>query len=115
MTTSVLTKFLSIFSLASIATTVLIVPAIAKPITYRGEKGTYTVDTERRTYRGCLDSGGCVSLKKKHWVPCSESQLRVGCQHISWRNGEYTYTFYAELKVLVNKGGETIFEDVLRE
>jgi hypothetical protein len=115
MTTSALNKFLSIFSLASIATVVLIAPAIAKPITYRGEKGTYTVDTERHTYRGCLYSGGCISLKKKHWVPCSESQLRAGCQHISWAKGEYTYRVNADPKVIVYKGGEVIFEDVLRE
>jgi hypothetical protein len=115
MTKSTLNKFLSIISLASISTTILVNPAFAKPVTYRGEKGTYTVDTERHTYRGCLYRGGCVSLKEKHWIPCSQSQLRAGCQHISWGNGDYTYTVNADPQVIVRKGGTIIFEDTLRE
>jgi hypothetical protein len=55
MTTSALIKFLSIFSLASISMTV-IDPALAKPVVHYGAKGTYTVDYEAGTYRGCLNS-----------------------------------------------------------
>ncbi len=50
MTTSVLTKFLSIFSLASISTTIPINPAFAEPVVYYGAKGTYTVDYEAGTW-----------------------------------------------------------------
>jgi hypothetical protein len=108
-------SLLPIVSAFSISTIIFVNPVLAKTITYQGDKGTYTVDTDRHTYRGCLHTGGCVSLGRKQWIPCSPDQLRVGCQHITWGNGKYTYTVNADPMVIVRKDGKVIFEDVLRE
>jgi tetratricopeptide (TPR) repeat protein len=104
MITPALNKFLSVLSLTAIATTVIANPGFAKPTTYRGEKGTYTIDTERATYRGCLDNGGCISLGRKNLINEFSGT--------SWKNGEYTYSINdSELKVTQN--GRIIFQDSL--
>ncbi len=106
MTKSVLTKFLSIFSLASIATTILVNPAFARPIVHRGDKGTYTVDFEAGTYRGCLRSGGCVFLGRKYLVENNNPES----ESTAWTKGEYTYAV-GEGEIWVTKNGRIIFED----
>jgi tetratricopeptide (TPR) repeat protein len=104
MITPALNKFLSVLSLAAIATTVIANPGFAEPTTYQGSKGTYTVDTERGTYRGCLDNGGCISLGRKNLINEFSGT--------SWKNGEYTYSINdRELKVTQN--GRIIFQDRL--
>ena len=44
MTTSVLTKFLSIFSLASIVTTIFVAPALAESVAHYSVKNIHTTD-----------------------------------------------------------------------
>jgi hypothetical protein len=109
MNTSALNKFLSIFSIASIATTILVDPAFAKPVVYYGTKGTYTVDYEAGTYRGCLNSGGCITLGRKYLIPCSSKKPEY-CGGIGWRKGQYQYGI-DEGMIVVSKNGQTIFED----
>jgi tetratricopeptide (TPR) repeat protein len=106
MTTSALNKFLSIFSLASIATTILGDPAFARPIVHRGDKGTYTIDAEAGTYRGCLNSGGCISLGRKYLIKSSNSEST----DIRWKNGEYIYEI-SEGGINVSQNGRLIFQD----
>ena len=110
MTTSVLTKFLSIFSLASIATTILIDPAFAKPVVHYGEKGTYTVDYDASTYRGCLNSGGCITLGRKYRLPCRSGKPEY-CETANWKKGPYEYIIGAGM-ISVSKNGRVIFEDI---
>jgi Tetratricopeptide repeat len=106
MTTSALNKFLSIFSLASIATTILVDPAFARPIVHRGDKGTYTIDAEAGTYRGCLNSGGCISLGRKYLIKSSNSEST----DIRWKNGDYIYEI-SEGGINVSQNGRLIFQD----
>ena len=54
MTTSALNKFLSIFSLASIATTIFVNPALAESVARHNTKGTYVTDKAQSLLR---DSG----------------------------------------------------------
>jgi uncharacterized protein YecT (DUF1311 family) len=54
MTTSALNKFLSIFSLASIATTIFIDPGLTKSVSHYGTKDTYTINKAQSSLR---DSG----------------------------------------------------------
>jgi hypothetical protein len=109
MTTSALNKLLSIFPLALIATTILIDPAFAKPVVYRGVKGTYTVDYEAGTYRGCLNNGGCITLGRKYLLPCRAKKPEY-CEGTSWRKGQYEYSI-GEGMISVSKNGQLIFED----
>ena len=108
MITPVLNKFLSILSLATIATTVIANPAFTEPTTYQGIKGTYTIDLQAGTYRGCLDNGGCISLGRKNLIKITNTKF----SGTSWKNGEYTYSINdGELKVAQN--GRVIFQDSL--
>jgi hypothetical protein len=109
MTTSALNKFLSIFSLASIATIILIDPAFAKPVVHYGEKGTYTVDYDASTYRGCLNSGDCITLGRKYRLPCKAGKPEY-CEVASWKKGPYEYIIGAGM-ISVTKNGRIIFED----
>ena len=110
MTTSALNKFLSIFSLASIATTIFINPAFARPIVHYGEKGTYTVDYDASTYRGCLNSGGCITLGRKYRIQCKAGKPEY-CEVASWKKGQYEYIIGAGT-ISVTKNGRIIFEDI---
>ncbi len=117
MTKSTLNKFLSIISLASIATTIAVSPALAdypafKDETFRGSKGTYTVKYSAGTYRGCLNSGGCITLGRKYLVPCDGTEPD-GCENISWKKGPYMYTVH-DNDVYVYKNGQMIFSDSAR-
>lgn len=101
-------KFLSVLSLATIATTVIANPAFAEPTTYQGSKGTYTIDIEAGTYRGCLDNGGCISFGRKNLTKSANTEF----SGTSWKNGEYTYSVNdSEIKVAQN--GRIIFQDSL--
>jgi hypothetical protein len=103
-----LSKFLSVLSLATIATTVIVNPAFAEPTTYQGSKGTYTIDIGAGTYRGCLDDGGCISLGRKNLIKITNAEF----SGTRWKNGEYTYSINdSELKVAQN--GRIIFQDSL--
>jgi tetratricopeptide (TPR) repeat protein len=108
MITPVLNKFLSVLSLATIATTMIANPAFAEPTTYQGNKGTYTIDLAAGSYRGCLDNGGCISLGRKNLIKSTNTEF----SSTTWKNGEYTYSIdEAELKVAQN--GRIIFQDSL--
>jgi hypothetical protein len=109
MTTSALNKFLSIFSLVSIATTILTNPSFAESITYRGDKGTYTIDREAGTYRGCLYSGGCISLGRKHLV----KDFHPDYKGIGWKKGEYLYQF-EEGEIFVSRYRRLLFTDIAK-
>jgi hypothetical protein len=107
-------KLLSIISLASIATTIAVSPAFAdypafKDETFRGSKGTYTVKYSAGTYRGCLNSGGCITLGRKYLVPCDGTEPD-GCEIISWKKGPYVYAVH-DLNIRVYKNGKVIFKD----
>jgi tetratricopeptide (TPR) repeat protein len=108
MTTSALTKFLSIFSLASISTIIFVVPAIGSPVVFTGSKGTYTIDYEAGTYRGCLDDGGCISLGEKYLV----RNLSPDSKRIGWKNGEYKYVLQ-ENQITVYQNSRIIFQDYI--
>ena len=108
-------KLLSIVSLASIATTVVINPANADypafaNTTFHGSKGTYTINYSAGTYRGCLYSGGCITLGKKYLIPCDAHRAPDGCEFISWKKGQYVYSVHDE-DVYVSKNGQGIFYD----
>jgi tetratricopeptide (TPR) repeat protein len=108
MITPALKKFLSVLSLATIATTAIANPVFAEPTTYQGNKGTYTIDIEAGNYRGCLDNGGCISLGRKNLIKSTNTEF----SGTSWKNGEYTYSIdEGELKVAQN--GRIIFQDSL--
>jgi hypothetical protein len=107
-------KLLSIISLASIATTIAVSPAFAdypafKDETFRGSKGTYTVKYSAGTYRGCLNSGGCITLGRQYLVPCDGTEPD-GCEIISWKKGPYVYAVH-DLNIRVYKNGKVIFKD----
>jgi predicted lipoprotein with Yx(FWY)xxD motif len=74
-------------------------PANASPVTLTGDKGTYTIDREAGTYKGCLKE--CISLGPQH---------RVG--EFTWVNGEYKYVV-GEEGVFVYKNQTLIFSDRL--
>lgn len=99
-------KLLSIVSLASIATTVIASPAFAE-FTIRGYKGTYTIN--EGTYRGCLNSGGCVTLGPKYQVPCNSPEADA-CEVVSWKKGQYVYSVHDD-NIYVSKKGKGIFQD----
>ena len=105
-------KLLSIISLASIATTFVISPANADyaNTTFRGSKGTYTINYSTGTYRGCLFKGGCITLGQKYLVPCVESNGSDACEVRSWKKGEYTYTVHDD-NIYVSKNDKLIFQD----
>ena len=108
-------KLLSIFSIASIATILLANAAGAEPITQRGTKGTYTIDLSAGTYRGCLNSGGCISLGRKYLLPCKTSkEVNYVCEATVWKKGQYKYEV-GEGMIVVSKNGRMIFEDSLGE
>jgi hypothetical protein len=109
MITPALNKFLSVLSLASIATTAIVNPAFAKPTVHYGTKGTYTVDYDAGTYRGCLNSGGCISLGRKYLVPCRVRKPDY-CEGTIWKKGPYEYSI-GEGTITVSKNGRVIFED----
>jgi tetratricopeptide (TPR) repeat protein len=108
MTTSALNKFLSIFSIASIATIIFVVPAIGSPVVFTGSKGTYTIDYEAGTYRGCLDDGGCISLGAKYLI----KNLSPDSKRIGWKNGEYKYVLQ-EGQISVYQNSRIIFQDYI--
>ena len=108
-------KLLSIFSSASIATILLANSAGAEPITQRGTKGIYTIDFSAGTYRGCLNSGGCISLGRKYLLPCKASrETSYACEATVWKKGQYSYEV-GEGMIVVTKNGRMIFEDSLGE
>ena len=94
-------KLLSILSLASIATTVLANPAFAEPYTFNGYKGTYSINNG--AYRGCLVSGGCITLSRKYLIPCTSPEA-YACEVISCKKGEYVYSIHDQ-NVYVSKNG----------
>jgi hypothetical protein len=102
-------KLLSILSIASITTILCINPLWAKPINYRGEKGTYTIDYQADTYRGCLKSSGCIFLGRKYLVPCKG----IECETKAWKKGQYVYATGGENELFVSKNGQLIFHDYL--
>jgi tetratricopeptide (TPR) repeat protein len=108
MTTSALNKFLSIFSIASIAVTILVVPAIGSPVIFNGSKGTYTIDYEAGTYRGCLDDGGCIYLGEKYLI----RNLSPDSKRIVWKNGDYKYVLQ-EGQLSVYQNSRIIFQDYI--
>ena len=97
-------QLLSILSLASIAATAIVSPAIAEPMVHYGKKGTYTIDNG--TYRGCLYSGGCIFLGRKYLVKHNNPEY----EGIEWKKGEYTYGM-GEGEISVSKNGREIFRD----
>jgi tetratricopeptide (TPR) repeat protein len=99
---------LSILSLASISATILVVPAIGSPVIFSGSKGTYTIDYEAGTYRGCLDDGGCISLGQKYLI----RNLSPDSKRISWKNGEYKYVLQ-EGQISVYQNSRIIFQDYI--
>jgi hypothetical protein len=109
-------KLLSILSLASISTTFLVNSALAEPFTFRGQKGTYTINISAGTYRGCLFSGGCVNLGRKYLVPCVADKDSEACDQMEWKKGQYTYSVFPSdgQTVTVYKNGERIFDDAVR-
>jgi hypothetical protein len=102
-------KLLSVFSIASITTILLTNPLLAKPINYRGDKGTYTIDYQAGTYRGCLKSGGCIFLGRKYLVPCKG----IACETRAWKKGQYIYAIGSDSELAVSKNGRFIFSDQL--
>jgi hypothetical protein len=108
-------KLLSIFSIASIATILLANSAGAEPIAQRGAKGIYTIDFSAGTYRGCLNSGGCISLGRKYLVPCKGTkETSYVCEATTWKKGQYEYSV-GEGMIVVTKNARIIFEDSLGE
>ncbi|BFM40782.1 hypothetical protein [Synechocystis sp. LKSZ1] len=85
--------------LAFISAIIPVLPALALPVTYYGQKGEYTVDYDAGTYKGCIYQTGCIVLGKNR---------KVGIA--TWKNGEYTYSINDE-KVQVYKRGKVIFQD----
>ena len=95
------------------ATVVLVTPALADypdfaNDSFRGSKGTYRINYTKRTYRGCLFSGGCINLGKKQLIPCNGSGDE--CEIIRWKRGEYEYSVH-DRNVMVTQNGRVIFED----
>jgi hypothetical protein len=101
-------KLLSIFLIASTTTILFTNPLWAKPINYRGEKGTYTIDYQADTYRGCLKSSECIFLGRKYLIPCKG----IECEAKGWKKGEYMYAIHGE-ELSVSKNGQFIFTDYL--
>jgi hypothetical protein len=101
-------KLLTIFSIASITTILFTNPLLAEPINYLGEKGTYTIDYQADTYRGCLKSSGCIFLGRKYLIPCKG----IECESKGWKKGEYVYAIHGE-ELSGSKNGQLIFTDYL--
>lgn len=106
-------KLLSFLSIASLSTTILANPAVAdypafNNDSFRGSKGTYAVSYVNGTYRGCLFSGGCISLGRKQLIPCNGSGDE--CEVIRWKRGEYVYSVH-DRQVYVTKNDRIIFTD----
>jgi hypothetical protein len=72
---------------------------IARPITYYGQKGEYTVNYDAGIYKGCVYDTGCIQLGRNRKVGIS-----------TWRNGDYTYSINDET-VEVYRKGKLIFKD----
>ena len=100
-------KLLSIISIA-FAATVMTIPVLAEPSSFRGSKGTYTVDFQKGTYRGCLFSGGCITLGRKQMVSCKGDGDQ--CEVTRWKRGEYEYAVF-DGNIWVRKNDRTIFQD----
>jgi tetratricopeptide (TPR) repeat protein len=79
---------------------------VAEPTTYQGSKGTYTIDLSAGTYRGCLDSGGCISLGRKYLIKNTNPEFTG----IRWKNGQYVYEIN-EGALNVSQNGRIIFQD----
>jgi hypothetical protein len=105
-------KLLAIFSIASITTIILANSAGAEPITYYGKKGTYTIDFKAGTYRGCLNSGGCISLGRKQRIQHTYNE-RSGTAITAWKNGKYTYVIRNGEIYVSEKNNTVIFDDFL--
>jgi hypothetical protein len=103
-------RLLSIFSIASITTILFANPILAKPITYYGSKGVYTIDSQAGTYRGCIKRSGCIFLGRKYLIPCKG----MACETKGWKKGQYIYSIGGENELDVSKNGRTIFSDFLR-
>lgn len=103
-------RLLFIFSIAPITTIIFANPIWAKPITYYGSKGVYTIDYQAGTYRGCLKSIGCIFLSRKYLIPCKG----IACETRGWKKGQYVYSIGGENELDVSKNGRTIFSDYLR-
>jgi hypothetical protein len=73
--------------------------AVARPITYYGQKGEYTVDYEAGTYKGCVYDTSCIKLGRNRKAGIS-----------TWRNGDYTYSINDDT-VEVYRKGKLIFKD----
>lgn len=100
-----------LLSVVSISTILLATPALAVPYSFSGSKGTYTTDADRGTYRGCLFSGGCITLGRKYFISCEPvNNDNDSCEGLSWKRGEYTY-FVLDGNIWVSKNGKTIFTD----
>ncbi len=97
-------------SLASIITILVAIPALSKPYSFTGRKGVYTTDADRNTYRGCLFSGGCITLGSKYYKPCMNKTEPDACEGFTWKRGEYIYFVYDD-NISVSKNGKTIFSD----
>jgi hypothetical protein len=105
-------KLLAIFSIASITTIIIANTVEAKPTTYYGNKGTYNIDFKAGTYRGCLNSGGCISLRKKQRIQHTYNERTSSSVNV-WKNGEYSYVIRnGELSVR-DGAGNVIFDDFL--
>jgi hypothetical protein len=74
-------KFLTYLSTIAVCS-MSINAANASPLTFAGYKGTYTIDENAGTYKGCIASGGCIKLGP-------ESRVAPN----SWSNNGYTYTW----------------------
>jgi hypothetical protein len=107
-------KLLAIFSIASITTIILANTVEAKPTTYYGKKGTYTIDFKAGTYRGCLNSGGCISLGRKQRIQHTYDE-RKGRAITAWKNGEYTYVTLNGTISVRDGNAIVIFDDFLFE
>lgn len=100
-------KLFSIISIA-FAVTAMTNPVLAEPLSFRGSKGTYTIDYQKGTYRGCLFRGGCITLGRKQMVACSgDGDL---CEVTRWKRGEYEYAVL-DGNIWVRKNDRIIFQD----
>lgn len=100
-------KLLSIISIA-FAATAMTTSVLAEPSSFRGSKGTYTIDDQRGTYRGCLFSGGCITLGRKQMVVCNGDGDQ--CEVSRWKRGEYEYAVL-DGNIWVRKNDRIIFQD----
>lgn len=105
-------KIFSFSLFVAILMTVSESPAFAKPTTFYGGKGKYTIDFEAGTYRGCIKGGGCISLRRKHLISSCNQNSSYECEITRWKNGGYIYEAGQE-RINVIKNGRTVFSDYL--